>query len=90
MKSDSDREVTIFTEALKVSTQERDAFLERELPLGTMYAADRALSDEPDQRGFRPACIRQGPLPHRVGRGFLIARVRGRVAAGGGNTSEDF
>jgi hypothetical protein len=29
MKSDSDREVAIFTEALKVPLQERDAFLER-------------------------------------------------------------
>ena len=29
MKSDSDREVGIFTEALKVPLQERDAFLER-------------------------------------------------------------
>jgi hypothetical protein len=30
MKSDPDREVTIFTEALKISVQERDAFLSRE------------------------------------------------------------
>ena len=30
MKSDPDREVTIFTEALEVSMQERDAFLDRE------------------------------------------------------------
>jgi hypothetical protein len=29
MKSDSDREIAIFTEALKVSLQERAAFLER-------------------------------------------------------------
>ena len=29
MKSDSDRDVAIFTEALKVPPQERDAFLER-------------------------------------------------------------
>jgi len=29
MKSDSDREIAIFTEALKVPLQERDAFLER-------------------------------------------------------------
>ena len=29
MKGDADREITIFTEALKVSPQERDAFLER-------------------------------------------------------------
>lgn len=29
MKSDSDREVTIFTEALKVSLRARDAFLKR-------------------------------------------------------------
>jgi len=29
MKGDSDREVTIFTAALKVSPQERDAFLAR-------------------------------------------------------------
>ena len=29
MKSDSDREVAIFTEALKIAPQERDAFLER-------------------------------------------------------------
>jgi hypothetical protein len=29
MKSDSDREVAIFTEALKVPLQERDVFLER-------------------------------------------------------------
>ncbi len=35
-------------------------------------AADRALPDEQDQRGLRPTCIRQGPLPHRAGRGFLI------------------
>ena len=30
MKSDPEREVTIFTEALKVSPEERDAFLEYE------------------------------------------------------------
>jgi hypothetical protein len=29
MKSDSDREIAIFTEALKLPLQERDAFLER-------------------------------------------------------------
>jgi hypothetical protein len=29
MKGDSDREIAIFTEALKVSCRERDAFLER-------------------------------------------------------------
>ena len=29
MKSDSDREIAIFTEALKVPPRERDAFLER-------------------------------------------------------------
>jgi eukaryotic-like serine/threonine-protein kinase len=29
MNGDSDREVAIFTEALKVSPQERDAFLDR-------------------------------------------------------------
>ena len=29
MKSDSDREVAIFTEALKLPRQERDAFLEQ-------------------------------------------------------------
>jgi hypothetical protein len=29
MKSDSDRELAIFTEALEVPPQERDAFLER-------------------------------------------------------------
>src|SRR5262249_30794210 len=35
-------------------------------------AADRALSHERNQRGLRPTSIRQGPLPHRSGRGFLI------------------
>jgi eukaryotic-like serine/threonine-protein kinase len=30
MNSDSDREVAIFTDALKIALQERDAFLERE------------------------------------------------------------
>src|SRR5262249_53786118 len=37
-------------------------------------AADRALSDEQDQRGLRPTCIRQGPLSHRCGRRFLSWR----------------
>ena len=35
-------------------------------------AADRALPDEQYKRGVRPARIRQGPLPHRAGCGFLI------------------
>ena len=34
-------------------------------------AADRALSDEPDQRSLRPPRIRQGPLSHRAGCRFL-------------------
>ena len=38
-------------------------------------AADRAFSDEQDQRGLCPARIRQSPLPDRAGRGFL---TRGR------------
>ena len=45
------------------------------------HAADRALPDEPDQRGLRPAGIRQGPLPHRAGRGLLISLRRSGARA---------
>src|SRR5262249_55754258 len=41
-------------------------------------AAERALPNEQDQRSLRPTRIRQGPLPHRAGFGFLIRSLRDR------------
>jgi D-arabinose 1-dehydrogenase-like Zn-dependent alcohol dehydrogenase len=52
-------------------TSQYPAILGHEV-VGPVTATNRALPDEQYQRGLRSTRIRQSPLPHRAGSGFLI------------------